>query len=282
VDESVFLGLGAAVAATGEIGPGRRAALVDVLVGFTRIAIQLGASFVTFMGTEPLRRATDGGQVREVILDATGLDLHVLSHEDEALLTLIGVMGGGRVAGETLVVDIGGGSSEFCVAGPASPVRAVGFQLGCNRLTAELVAHDPATRDEVAAMRALAAAALDDAPSAEPSDVVLVGGTASNLLNVTGGGPHDPVLTRARIEEAITNLADADTATSAERFGVNPARARMLPAGAAIALAIFDRYGVDRARVSEAGIREGAVLVVAHAGSDWRMRLPELAHGWTT
>ncbi|MEA2578658.1 MAG: hypothetical protein QOD78_2246, partial [Chloroflexota bacterium] len=55
---------------------------------------------------------------------------------------------------------------------------------------------------------------------------------------------------------------------------------RLLPAGAVIVDAIMRRYEVDAVRVSEEGMREGAILVAEHAGRAWRDRLPELAHGW--
>jgi exopolyphosphatase/pppGpp-phosphohydrolase len=61
---------------------------------------------------------------------------------------------------------------------------------------------------------------------------------------------------------------------------LNPKRAPLLPAGAVIVEALMRRYGVDRVRVSEASLREGAMLVVDHAGSEWRDRLAVLAHGW--
>jgi exopolyphosphatase/pppGpp-phosphohydrolase len=54
----------------------------------------------------------------------------------------------------------------------------------------------------------------------------------------------------------------------------------VLPAGAVIVDALMRRYGVARVRVSEAGMREGAILVADHAGRAWRDRLTELAHGW--
>ena len=69
---------------------------------------------------------------------------------------------------------------------------------------------------------------------------------------------------------------------AAERHGIKPIRARILPAGAAILDAILERYGVQAIRVSEAGIREGAILAVQHSGPSWRDRLAELAHGWRT
>jgi exopolyphosphatase/pppGpp-phosphohydrolase len=61
---------------------------------------------------------------------------------------------------------------------------------------------------------------------------------------------------------------------------LNPKRAPLLAAGAVIVDALMRRYGVDRVRVSEASLREGAVLVVDHAGPEWRDRLAVLAHGW--
>ena len=69
-------------------------------------------------------------------------------------------------------------------------------------------------------------------------------------------------------------------ALASERHAINPIRARILPAGAAILEAILARYHLDRLSVSEAGIREGTVLVTAHAGIGWRDQLEALAHGW--
>jgi exopolyphosphatase/pppGpp-phosphohydrolase len=129
-------------------------------------------------------------------------------------------------------------------------------------------------------MTAAADEILRDALPAEPTDLVLVGGTASNLLKVTAAGIADRDVTRERVAEAIAALSSRPAAETSERFRVNPTRARLLPAGAVIVGSLMRRYGVDRVRVSEAGMREGAILVVQHAGHAWRDRLPELAHGW--
>jgi len=90
----------------------------------------------------------------------------------------------------------------------------------------------------------------------------------------------DPDLTHDRIAQALAILENETGAEAAERHLLKPTRARILPAGAAIMDALLTRYGVDRIRVSEAGVREGAILVVDHVGVAWRDRLPELAHGW--
>jgi exopolyphosphatase/guanosine-5'-triphosphate,3'-diphosphate pyrophosphatase len=280
VDESVFLGLGDAVAERGYLGRTARDQLVGALVRYAQIARVHGATTVTFVGTEPLRRAADA----QTIVHAAGTDarvpLHVVSHEEEAYLTLIGVTEGLPVARETLVVDIGGGSSEFCIVDAVHRPRAAGLRLGSARLTDRHAAHDPPTPSDVDAMRSAALEAVLDAPTAVPEVIVAVGGTASNLLKVLPADPADRSLTRDGLREAVAILATEPAALASVRHRINPIRARILPAGAAILEAILERYGVDRLRVSEAGVREGTILAVAHAGPSWRDRLPDLAHGW--
>lgn len=280
VDESVFLGLGAAVDERAHLGAARRAELVEVLVRYATTARQLGAEEITFMGTEPIRRAADAARIVLDVQGATRVSLHVLSHEEEAYLTLVGVTLGQPVEHETLVVDIGGGSSEFCAVAAGGLARAAGLRLGSNRLTTSYLLDDPPSPRQLESMVPAADAILADALPAEPSDLVVVGGTASNLLKVTAAGRADRILTDARLAEALANLTARPAAETSERYAVNPTRARLLPAGAVIVEALMRRYGVDRVRVSDDGMREGAILAAHHAGRAWRDRLPALAHGW--
>jgi exopolyphosphatase/guanosine-5'-triphosphate,3'-diphosphate pyrophosphatase len=232
------------------------------------------------VGTEPIRRAADAERIVADIDDATRIPVHVLTHEEEAYLTLVGVTAGRPVTHETPVVDIGGGSSEFCAVAPGGIARASGLRLGSNRLTADHVLADPPSSGELEAMAMAADAALERALDAAPLEVIAVGGTASNLLKVAPGGPVDQVVTRGRLVAAVSTLTSAPAADLAERFAINPTRARILPAGAVIIGALMRRYRVDELRVSEASLREGAIHAVRHAGAAWRDRLPELAHGW--
>lgn len=281
-DESVFLGLGAAVAGRGYLGREARATLTEALVHYVEMARRQGAVNVTLLGTEPIRRAADGAAIVQEIVDASNAPLYVLSHEEEAYLTLIGVTEGMPVTRETLVIDIGGGSSEFCVVDPTRRPRAAGLRIGSARLTDRFVTHDPPTRSELAAMRAAATETIADALDAQPGEIVAVGGTASNLLKVLPAAMMDRTLTRQRVALIQTILAREPAAAAAQRHLINPVRARILPAGAAIMDAILQRYGATSIRVSESGVREGAILAVEHAGPAWRDRLADLAHGWRT
>jgi exopolyphosphatase/guanosine-5'-triphosphate,3'-diphosphate pyrophosphatase len=282
IDESVFLGLGSAVVDRGFLGHGARAELAATLAAYAETSRGLGATHVTLLGTEPIRRAADAAAIVHEVGLAAAAPLYVLSHEEEAFLTLIGVTEGRIVTQETLVVDIGGGSSEFCIVDAARSPRAAGLQLGSARLTDRFLAHDPPTPGELAAMRAAAFAEVARAPDARPREIVAVGGTATNLLKVIPEAAIDRFLTRERIAQAEAALASEPASEAAVRYRMKPIRARLLPAGGAILDAILERYGADRIRVSDAGIREGAILAVDHARPAWRDRLTELAHGWRT
>jgi exopolyphosphatase/pppGpp-phosphohydrolase len=280
VDESVFLGLGAAVAERGFLGRSARDELGATLVRYAGIARDHGAAEVSFIGTEPLRRAADAARIVHETADAARVPMYVVSHEEEAFLTIIGVTEGLPVTRETLVVDIGGGSCEFCIVDAGHRPRAAGLRLGSARLTDRFVANDPALTSEVAAMREAALELVQGAPSGAPFDIVAVGGTASNLVKVLPG--TDRVLSRGQLRDAVAILQSETAAEASARHGINSIRARILPAGAVILDAILERYGVGEVRVSDAGIREGTILAVAHAGRTWRDRLADLAHGWRT
>jgi exopolyphosphatase/guanosine-5'-triphosphate,3'-diphosphate pyrophosphatase len=259
-------------------------------------AFERAAERVVLLGTEPLRRAADAARAIGAIEEAAGIALHVVSHDEEAYLTLLGVTGGRPLEAELAVVDVGGGSTEVVDARSDGRVTVDAVAIGSARLTAGLVTHDPTTRREIAALHAEAAARVAALPGSAARDFAAAGGTASNLVRVlgpvhagaapeapgtTGGGSlEERLLTRARLDEALEILLSAPSGDIAERLGLNPVRARILPAGAAIVRAILDRYGAASMRVADEGLREGAILAVAHAGPSWRDRLPGLVAGW--
>jgi exopolyphosphatase/guanosine-5'-triphosphate,3'-diphosphate pyrophosphatase len=280
VDESVLLGLGATVDDTGELGEARRAELTATLVRYVETAHRLGATAVTLVATEPLRRARDAAATVSAVAEATGVEPLVVSHEEEGYLTLLGVTAGRRVPGQIGVVDVGGGSSEVVFVGPKEPAHAGGIKVGSARLTAQYVEHDPPTSDEISALRRAARRAVARAPEGHPRELIAVGGTATNLLRVLPAAALDRTLTADRLDEAMETLATEPSAVAAERHAVNLVRARILPAGAAILEALLRRYDLDRLSVSDAGIREGTIEAVDAGGRTWRRRLPVLAEGW--
>lgn len=280
LDESATLGLGAVVDERGELGFEAGYRLVETLVGYAETARSRGAGTIAFVATDPLRRAKDSAAVSTAVEARTGVGIEVLRHDEEALLALLGVQAGRPILHQMVLVDVGGGSSEILISGPGADPVAVGLPLGASRMTRVHVGGDPPSRAEVGALLAEARNVLEGAPDADPKDLVAVGGTADNLLRI---GPRlaRRVLTVKRIEAILTILLGAPAEAISQEFGVRLSRARVLPAGAAILLAVAERYGLDQIRISNDGLREGLVLASVHAGSRWRQDLAWLAHGWS-
>jgi exopolyphosphatase/pppGpp-phosphohydrolase len=279
-DESVFLGLGALVDGTGQIGSWACRRLVVAIHRYVDRARTLGAGSIVCAGTEPMRRAIDGLAVAAAIGRLIGLPLHILDHEEEGYLTLLGVDPGSQRHRQILVIDVGGGSTEFVVVGPGRSVHAVGVQVGGARLTSRHVSGDPPSMAEVAALRHAAWEAIEAAPDAQPDAAIVVGGTSSNLLRLLPDAQRDGSLTPARLATAIDLLVREPADATANAYGMNPVRARVLPAGAAILEAILARYDIDSLETRDASIREGAILAVARGGDAWRTQLPSLAASW--
>ena len=280
LDTSDILGLGAIVDREARLPGPARAALVATLAGYARAARDLGATEIAVVATEPLRRAAGAARIVAEVEAATGAPCHVVEPEEEGRLTLLGVTGGAPLDADLVLADVGGGSTELVLAGPAGPVRVRGLAIGATRLTDALVSHDPPTAAELAAVRAAADRVLATAPGGRPSRAVVVGGTGSNLARVAAVAGGAEVITLERLAALVEELLDGPAETVAGRFGIRPTRARVLPAGAAIAAALAERYGLDRLVVQGEGIREGTVLALARAGRGWRDRLDRLAHGW--
>lgn len=282
LDESAFLGLGEA-ADRGWLGRALRTTLVETILGQIATARAHGAEAVGLVGTEPLRRAADAAWVVAEVERSGGVPLAVCSHEEEGLLTLLGVTGGTRLEGELVVVDIGGGSCQIVEARPGTRPVCVGLSVGSARLTAAMVRHDPPSRREWSLLRERARALVAGAPPGRPERLVFVGGTATNLGRLVPDGiaadDAGRSLTPALVDAAVRVLLGSPAEVVAERFALRPARARVLLAGAAILLAFFEHYGVSAAEISGASVREGLVLALARAGRAWRDRLPALVGG---
>lgn len=284
LDESMLLGLGDLVDRHGVLTTGAREATLSALEGYVARARSLGADPVTLLGTEPLRRAADSASLVEGVRERLGLRLHVISHAQEAQLTLLGVLGGEPAREPLMVLDIGGGSSEIIVAQAGSDPLVAVLPTGSARLTAALVAHDPPAADEIAALRGAASALLPDLPASPqgpPRRCIVTGGTGTNLAVIVRGARQAGtfVIDRPRLDagwRVVSSLASSDLAAA---HGLNLRRARQMAAGMAILEAALARYGLVELEVSTASLREGAIRAAALAGDAWPERLADLVAG---
>lgn len=236
-----------------------------------------GADRVAVVGTSAMRDAQGGEVVRAHVLSAIGVEARVISGEDEARLTFAGAVSGLALDGNrnATVFDIGGGSTEVVhgtldASGAAEAIMfARSFDVGSVRLTERLVKHDPPTTHEIESIRTAVDEILAEVPAPpgdtrEPREVVGIAGTMTTLAAVSlkmvsyvGARVHGHMMLRREIEQCVRDLEAMPLAKRREVAGLEPKRADVIVAGGIIALAVLDRLGVNRVRVSDRGVRWG-------------------------
>lgn len=283
-DESVLLGLGAMVDMEGRIPEEGAAAAIEALTDYIAVAQDEGAEWITLLATEPLRRASNRTHFCDAVEEATGRPLHVLSHEEEAELTVLGVLDGEAPDEALMVLDIGGGSSEIVLLEPGGdPVVGV-MPVGSARLTAQHVEDDPPTAEEVAALRTEAHHLLSGMPVGHPVRGIIVGGSGTNLIRLTTDEEdeetEDPgLIDKERTARAIEIATSNPSAELVDTYGLRERRVLQMAAGASLIEATLDCYNLDQLEASDASLREGAILAWVEAGADWREDIGALVSG---
>jgi len=283
-DESILVGLGAMVDMEGFIPDGGSLAAVEAVANYVDAAEEEGARHITLLATEPLRRASNRSHFCKAVKEVTGYPLHVLSHEDEALLTVIGVLDGEPVDEPLLVLDIGGGSSEVVLLEPgADPVVGV-VPVGSARLTAQHVEDDPPTDDEVLELRAEAHHLFSSLPTGHPVRGIVVGGSGTNLIRLTTEEVEEDdglpdLIDTVRTARAIEIVKATPSAELVDTYGLRERRILQMAAGASLIEAALDCYNLDALEASDGSLREGIIIAREEAGDAWQEELAALVAG---
>jgi exopolyphosphatase/guanosine-5'-triphosphate,3'-diphosphate pyrophosphatase len=248
----------------------------DELVSFVSEAAELaedkGCESVLAFATSALREAPNGEKVLERVRTETGVDLNVLTGQDEARLTFLAVRRWfGWSSGRLAVFDIGGGSLEIAAGSDEEPTVAVSVPLGAGRLTRESLTADPPDKDEVKALRKrirveMAAVAGDVLRAGRPQRAVATSKTFRSLARICGAAPSDEgpyvarALTRDDLSEWVPKLVKMTAAERADLPGVSLGRSSQLVAGALVADAVMDLFDLTSLEVCPWALREGVIL----------------------
>jgi exopolyphosphatase/guanosine-5'-triphosphate,3'-diphosphate pyrophosphatase len=257
--------LGEGVDARKRLLPAPIARVRNVLVDYRREAEALGAERVLLVATSAVRDAENGEALLGEIEWSYGFATRLLTGDEEADLTLRGV---GELPAGAVVVDVGGGSTEFVGDGIRTSV-----DIGSVRLTERFLHGDPPTAAEVEACAAYVRALL---PRADVSHLVGVAGTVTSLVALElGRYDRDEVegyrLTRATVEALVDLLAALPVAARRELPGLEPERAPVIVGGAIVVREALRHFGLDALQVTEHDILDGAALAAAE--------LPERVEG---
>ena len=232
----------------------------NVLSEYRREAERLGAERVLTIGTSAVRDAENGEAFLGEIEWSYGFTTRLLSGEEEAQLTRRGVANGRAVGDETLVLDVGGGSTELITAR-----ERVSLDLGCVRLTERHLHSDPPVREE---LDEAARAVREALPDWSPRDAIGVAGTVTTLAALELG-EYDPErihgyrISRESVDRQLERLASLPLAERRELPGLEPERAPVIVAGALIVNEVLGRYGLDALEASERDLLHGVALEAA-------------------
>jgi exopolyphosphatase/guanosine-5'-triphosphate,3'-diphosphate pyrophosphatase len=248
----------------------------DDLVEFTRecltIAEDKGVEDLLAFATSAIREAPNGEAVLARVREETGVELQMLSGEDESKLTFLAVRRWfGWSSGRLLVVDIGGGSLELAAGIDEVPDAVLSLPLGAGRLTRAALTGDPPKPAQVKAVRKQVRADIarelrDLNKAGVPDRFVGTSKTLRSLARIAGAarsadGPYAVrALERKSVTALVTRLAGMTTAERSQLSGVSAGRAPQMLAGAIVADAAMDLLGIERLDICPWALREGVIL----------------------
>ncbi len=265
--DMVITRIGEGVDETGSLDPEARARTVRVLERYCRRARALHAERIQVSATSAVRDVSDRSELEAAVRLNAGSELAVVSGEREAALSFLGATRGLDRPAPWLVLDIGGGSTEF-VLGSGDPEVALSVRMGSVRLTERFIHADPPTSEELEALGREIDGVLKEAersiPVSTAATFVPVGGTATTIQAISLDlGRYDPdaihrtELSRAEVERVLGDLARMTNDERAAIPVMAPGRGDVIVAGAEILAAVMRRWGFDVALVSERDILDG-------------------------
>ena len=247
--------------------PAALARVRNALVDFRREAAELGAERALLVATSAVRDAENGAAFLGEIEWSYGFTTRMLDGRGEAELAFRGVATGGLAQGRTLVIDVGGGSTELVLGAAAGVEQALSIDIGSVRLTERFLPSDPPTAAELAAVREHAAAAL---PRWPVEHAVGVAGTVTTIAALDLGleaydrdRVHGHVLTGAAVEAQLARLAALPLAERLLVPALEPGRAPVIVAGAAIVAEAMSACELETLVASERDLLDGVALLAA-------------------
>ncbi len=256
----------------GSVDDGAVEQLIDFIVRGQQLAEDMGATDIMAFATSAIRGAANGEEVLSRVHRETGLDIQVLSGEDEARMTFLAVRRWfGWSSGRILVLDIGGGSLELASGTDEEPDVAVSLPLGAGRLTRDFLQDDPPDPEHVRELRKHVRATIAQVVGqlrrvGEPRMAVATSKTFKQLARIGGAPPssegiHLPRVLRASdLHEIVPRLAGMPAAERSQLPGVSEGRSAQMVAGAIVAEAAMDLLELEELVVCPWALREGIIL----------------------
>jgi exopolyphosphatase/guanosine-5'-triphosphate,3'-diphosphate pyrophosphatase len=266
--------LGRGVDLSGQLADEAIEAACAAIADYVEICRGAAVERTTAIATSAVRDASNGGAFVAELRERFALSARVLDGEEEARATYRGATAEGPPTVPTLVIDIGGGSTELVVGSGEEIAFHASLQAGVVRHSERHIAADPPTPVELEALaddvRTLIAGAVAGHSEARASAGIAVAGTPTSLAAVDLGlEPYDPArvhghpLALTTIQRLLSRFASAPLSERAAIPGLHPDRAPTIIAGCVILVEAMRAFGLNRIAVSEQDILYGMALETA-------------------
>jgi exopolyphosphatase / guanosine-5'-triphosphate,3'-diphosphate pyrophosphatase len=255
--ERVFTRVSRGLLTGGGISEAKLAEVADVVAEQLRVARELGAIEVIALATAAIRRASNRDELSGAVRTRCGLEITVLTEQEEARLAFVGAARTveGAPNGALGVIDVGGGSSELAVGRAPNRVEwSSSVAVGSGDLADGFLHSDPPSPGELGRARQHVVQAFIGIETPPTCLAVAVGGSATSLRRLAGELLDDAVFSRT-----LELLGSATGDEVARRFGLDRERVRLLPGGLLILQAAAERFGSDL-KIGYGGVREGALM----------------------
>ena len=265
--------LGAGLGATGMIGPEAMQRSASALETFAAQIERFQPDALRMVATSASRDARNSADFVELARATVGVPPDVITGQEEAQLSFAGATVGLDPSIRRLVIDIGGGSTEF-VVGDSAVLGSHSTNMGCVRLTERHLRHDPPHAEELAAARHDVSAAVEEARRhvdlSSATQLIGVAGTVTTIAAIALGLPaydadaiHQSIVTSAQVANITEMLTHADFATRRDIPVMHPGRVDVIAAGALILDTIMRELDFGGLIASETDILHGIALSIA-------------------
>lgn len=265
--------LGEGVDQTGRLSEAALERTRIALADYTAQIREHGAAAIRMVATSASRDAQNAGDFKAMVESVLGQAPEVITGDEEARLSFTGAVATLPAhEGQRLLIDIGGGSTEFVRGTGAEVAAAVSVDVGCVRMTERHLHSDPPLADEIDAAVADITAVVDKALAVadadrEATELVAVAGTATTIAAISLGlDAYDPEaidgtrLTYDEVARVAEDLAAADHAARLAIPVMHPGRADVIVGGALVLRTIMERSRIEEVLISEHDILDGIAL----------------------
>ena len=251
---TVITSLGQGVDSSGRLAQEAMDRVSEAIAVYREVIDRLDVERVVALATSAMRDAENGPEFRDYLKQRFGIDPRTISGDEEARLTFLGATSERNDDGKSVVIDIGGGSTEYVVGRPGhDPEFHVSTQMGSVRFT-----------ERFEDLEEMAAAVGETVPDVSVEQGIAVAGTATSLAAIDGAEQiHGYRLSLAACERMVAMLAAMSLEERRQVKGLDPDRAPTIVAGAVILTESMRALGLAEIEVSERDILHGAALSAA-------------------